>query len=524
MSRGDTDTRMGGWNGMMPNFMPGLLGGNGAPDPAALAAAYVQLQHQQQSLMAQGMQGGCGRWRGAPGSVDRSGVKKCGHCQSMKPCVEFSQDTSRGDGLRGWCKSCEAEARSTRYKKRKAAAQQAAAARRRFEMPLGSMFWGDQAPAGGLPPFSAPPSQQNMDPQAMQQQLLAMLAYQQQQQQQQMAANRQQGTGASNGNGKHQGSDLNGGSAFHSVGRSGGGDIAAAAFGNGGKGTGGAGSGSGSDGNSPTTSDSETSAMERFKKQRLNASPNGEAAAAWAHPGVVAAQMQQLQQAMAAQQRGQGQGQGMRRGSQDTDDSAAAMALAFGPAVANLRMAPAGLPAINANGLTAAQQAALAQALPQGAPLPYEVHVPKRSRTKYIAIPNLEPVATSAKATKQPEVVQWASRMMATLLLARAAGFVGQPLMMAPATAAPAVPKATAASLPPAAAAPKARAASPAREAQTAEKAEPAEAAAQEPVAAVAAAVAERTKAEAAAGPAAEAAVGLEGVAVAADGGAHQDN
>lgn len=45
--------------------------------------------------------------------------------------AEFSQDTSRGDGLRGWCKSCEAEARSTRYKKRKAAAQAAAAARRR---------------------------------------------------------------------------------------------------------------------------------------------------------------------------------------------------------------------------------------------------------------------------------------------------------------------------------------------------------------------------------------------------------
>ena len=51
--------------------------------------------------------------------------------QSMKPCVEFSADTSRGDGLRGWCKMCEAEARSTRYKKRKAAAQSAAAARRR---------------------------------------------------------------------------------------------------------------------------------------------------------------------------------------------------------------------------------------------------------------------------------------------------------------------------------------------------------------------------------------------------------
>lgn len=53
------------------------------------------------------------------------------HMQSMKPCVEFSADTSRGDGLRGWCKMCEAEARSTRYKKRKAAAQSAAAARRR---------------------------------------------------------------------------------------------------------------------------------------------------------------------------------------------------------------------------------------------------------------------------------------------------------------------------------------------------------------------------------------------------------
>ena len=50
----------------------------------------------------------------------------------MKSCMEFSADTSRGDGLRGWCKTCEAEARSSRYKKRKAAAQLAQAARRRF--------------------------------------------------------------------------------------------------------------------------------------------------------------------------------------------------------------------------------------------------------------------------------------------------------------------------------------------------------------------------------------------------------
>lgn len=206
-------------------------------------------------------------------------------------------------------------------------------------MPLGSMFWGDQGPASGPPPFSAPPAQQNMDPQAMQQQLLAMLAYQQQQQ---MAANGQQGAG----DGQQQGSEQNGASAFHVVGRSGSGDIAAAAFGNGGKSSGGAGSGSGS-GGSPTTSDSETSAMERFKKQRLNASPGGEAAAAWTHPGAMAAQLQQLQQVMAAQQRAQAQVQGMRRGSQDTDDSAAAMALAFGPAAANMRLAPAGLPAIN---------------------------------------------------------------------------------------------------------------------------------------------------------------------------------
>ncbi len=41
--------------------------------------------------------------------------------QEIKDAVEFSADASRGDGLRGWCKACEAEARSKRYKKRKAA-------------------------------------------------------------------------------------------------------------------------------------------------------------------------------------------------------------------------------------------------------------------------------------------------------------------------------------------------------------------------------------------------------------------
>lgn len=28
----------------------------------------------------------------------------CVYAQDMKPCVEFSADVSRGDGLRGWCK------------------------------------------------------------------------------------------------------------------------------------------------------------------------------------------------------------------------------------------------------------------------------------------------------------------------------------------------------------------------------------------------------------------------------------
>ncbi len=56
--------------------------------------------------------------------------------QDSKPCIQFSADASRGDGLRGWCKLCEAEARSSRYKKRKAAALATLAARRRCPIAL----------------------------------------------------------------------------------------------------------------------------------------------------------------------------------------------------------------------------------------------------------------------------------------------------------------------------------------------------------------------------------------------------
>lgn len=85
MSRGEADLVSGSWNGMLPNangmpFLSGLFGANGAPDPAALAAAYAQLQ-QQQNCMVQGGQGR-GRYNGrAAYPPDRSGVKKCGHCQ-----------------------------------------------------------------------------------------------------------------------------------------------------------------------------------------------------------------------------------------------------------------------------------------------------------------------------------------------------------------------------------------------------------------------------------------------------------
>ena len=56
--------------------------------------------------------------------------------QEIKDAVEFSADASRGDGLRGWCKACEAEARSKRYKKRKAASD-SGHVKRRYE-PLAS--------------------------------------------------------------------------------------------------------------------------------------------------------------------------------------------------------------------------------------------------------------------------------------------------------------------------------------------------------------------------------------------------
>jgi hypothetical protein len=89
MSRSEADLASGSWNGMMPGigsngmpFMPALLGANGAPDPAAIAAAYAQLQ--QQSFMAQQQGGQQGRSRYAGRAAyppDRSGIKKCGHCQ-----------------------------------------------------------------------------------------------------------------------------------------------------------------------------------------------------------------------------------------------------------------------------------------------------------------------------------------------------------------------------------------------------------------------------------------------------------
>ena len=42
-------------------------------------------------------------------------------CRRSRTRWSSPADASRGDGLRGWCKACEAEARSKRYKKRKAA-------------------------------------------------------------------------------------------------------------------------------------------------------------------------------------------------------------------------------------------------------------------------------------------------------------------------------------------------------------------------------------------------------------------
>ena len=59
-----------------------------------------------------------------------SSIFSASFAQEIKDAVEFSADASRGDGLRGWCKACEAEARSKRYKKRKAASDCSPAKRR----------------------------------------------------------------------------------------------------------------------------------------------------------------------------------------------------------------------------------------------------------------------------------------------------------------------------------------------------------------------------------------------------------
>jgi hypothetical protein len=229
-------------------------------------------------------------------------------------------------------------------------------------MPLGGMFWngnqGDGSP-NGQQQMSAP-QLANMDPQAMQQQLMAMLAFQQQQQH---AAGGQSGSAYGNG---HNGAKQHGGSAFTAVGRSSAQDIRSAAFaaanGHANGASNGSGSPSGMSGGSPTTSDSGNSAMDRFKKQRIGGGPScSEAAAAgWAAGGSAAMALQlqqQLAQLAAAQQQQAAGGRlpSVRNGSQDTDDSAAAIALAFGPAAAGLR-----LPLGGAGGLSAAQQAALA--------------------------------------------------------------------------------------------------------------------------------------------------------------------
>ena len=69
-------------------LMPGLFKASGELDPLAVASALAQLQHQQ----------------GAPPCSiafppDRSGIKKCGHCQVRVPimnlpcCCSFVQST-----------------------------------------------------------------------------------------------------------------------------------------------------------------------------------------------------------------------------------------------------------------------------------------------------------------------------------------------------------------------------------------------------------------------------------------------
>lgn len=291
----------------------------------------------------------------------------------------------------------------------------------RFEKPLGGGFWGGDGgnqggSAGGGGGQFGGQFGAGMEP-AVQQQLLAILAYQQQlhgggpQQQQQQ---QQQG----------------GGSAFQPLG--GGGDFRGA--GSSGKHSGG---GTGTRSGSPVTSDSENSAMERFKKHRVG-SPPGAPIASWvsapggAHAAAAAAA------ASAA----------LRLASANSEDSAAAMALAFGPQAGALMAA-----------IGQQRHAALAHAPAPDAPRPpTEVHVPKRSRTRYVATPELPPAAPAAGRARapdsgakfrslgslaaaatapapaapalapQPDVVQWASRTMAALLLIRASAHVRQPL------------------------------------------------------------------------------------------------
>ena len=230
-------------------------------------------------------------------------------------------------------------------------------------MPLGGMFWnsdqGDGSPNGQQ---VGAPQMANMDPQAMQQQLMAMLAFQQQQQQQLAAGGHQSGSAYGNG---QAGTKQHGGSAFTAVGRSSAQDIRAAAFaaanGHANGASHGSGSPSGISGGSPTTSDSGNSAMDRFKKQRVGGGPScsDAAAAGWAAGGSAAMALQLQQQlaqlAAAQQQAAGGRLPSVRNGSQDTDDSAAAIALAFGPGAAGLR-----LPLGGVGGLSTAQQAALA--------------------------------------------------------------------------------------------------------------------------------------------------------------------
>lgn len=54
-------------------LMPGLFNASGQLDPLAVASALAQLQHQQHEILPPGS--------GIGFPPDRSGMKKCGHCQ-----------------------------------------------------------------------------------------------------------------------------------------------------------------------------------------------------------------------------------------------------------------------------------------------------------------------------------------------------------------------------------------------------------------------------------------------------------